>query len=421
MEGKVTKFCRLFVVVVLIAVLAGVFGVASVGSPAEVSAAMLSSSNVAFVPSYYDYNVSPFPRTGTVIGDTSLSFDQFTFTDVPLASLTLANLAAYDTVVLNQVLTSNLTAQQQSDINSWVDAGGKLIIYDSDGTYSNDYSWFIRPFATNSPGQTGSLGGVLTVVEENTLSSANSASPYYINTAEIAASTDAVGDANVFTSQDPNWFADMVATNVNNVTGYVHAYAETPSGQGLIIYNGMDIDYFGYAYYYPSGIDWLAKVWYFELAQPWNPSGLPGTTPTSGQILLSPLSATLAVGQTQTMTATVKDVQGAPLVGVDVTFTVTGVNPTSGSATTDALGIATFSYAGANEGVDTVVACADTDIGAQLAVQSTVCSNDSHITWTPGMVPPVPEASTLILFGIGLLILGGVGVLVMHQKRRATV
>jgi len=408
-----SKFCRLLMAVVLIAVLAGVFGVAAVASPTQVSAAMMTSSNVAIVPSYNFGSAGHLQISGAVDGAPTLSFGAFTFTNLPLASVTLANLQAFDTVVLFQNQTSSLTAQVRADLNAWVDAGGKLIIYDSDSTTSAEYSWLIRPFTTQaSPGQTGSMTGTLTIVEENTLSSNNPASPYYINTTETTDGSDAVGDANVFATQDPNWFGDMTATNVINNTGWTHAYAETPSGHGLLIYNGLDTDYMDYYYnYYPSGIDWLAKIWYQELMQPWDPSGLPGTTPVASQLLLSPLSNSLAVGQTQTMTALASDTAGAVLPGIIVTFTVTGVNPTSGSATTDVNGVATWSYAGANEGVDTVVATATINAAS-------VTSNDSHITWTPGMCPPVPEQSTVILLGMGLLTLGGVGMMVVLRQRR---
>jgi Ca2+-binding RTX toxin-like protein len=62
-----------------------------------------------------------------------------------------------------------------------------------------------------------------------------------------------------------------------------------------------------------------------------------------------------------TVTATVEDSLGDPVEGVTVNFAVTGVNPTTGSATTNASGVATFTYTGANVGVDTITAYADSD------------------------------------------------------------
>ena len=50
-----------------------------------------------------------------------------------------------------------------------------------------------------------------------------------------------------------------------------------------------------------------------------------------------------------------------PVDGEDVGFTVTGANPTSGSAVTDLTGAATFTYTGTNPGTDTITAFLDTD------------------------------------------------------------
>jgi hypothetical protein len=50
------------------------------------------------------------------------------------------------------------------------------------------------------------------------------------------------------------------------------------------------------------------------------------------------------------------DKDGDPVSGEPVTFEVEGANPTVGSASTNASGIATFSYVGSEEGDDTVVA-----------------------------------------------------------------
>ncbi len=58
------------------------------------------------------------------------------------------------------------------------------------------------------------------------------------------------------------------AINVNNVTGWVHTYAVY--GDGLMIYNGFDIDYLGAATAPGTvGIANLAKLWLLELTQPW--------------------------------------------------------------------------------------------------------------------------------------------------------
>lgn len=78
----------------------------------------------------------------------------------------------------------------------------------------------------------------------------------------------------------------------------------------------------------------------------------------SPQLTLEPLSSTNYIGETHTLTATLVDETGAPVVGETITFTVTSGphNGFSGIGTTDASGVATWSYIGTSEGTDTIVA-----------------------------------------------------------------
>ncbi len=227
------------------------------------------SSQVAVVPS--TTNIGPgytgqLPTSGG-------GFNAFTFSSLPEANISAANLAPYDTVVLYQDcdLGANLTPSQKSDLNNWVSAGHKLIIYDSDscnptdGT-TPDWSWLAFPFQTNNPGQLGSHNGSLSVVENDTLASADPPSAYYIDTGSITTNTDAVGDANVMVTHDMNWYGNMSAVNANGVHGWVHTYATL--GSGLVIYNGLDTDFM-------DTDPGLQKIWLQELQQPWNPDGLP--------------------------------------------------------------------------------------------------------------------------------------------------
>ena len=73
---------------------------------------------------------------------------------------------------------------------------------------------------------------------------------------------------------------------------------------------------------------------------------------------MTPATATNQVGTQHTVTA--KLTQGATaLAGKTIKFTVTGVNPTSGTGVTNAQGNATFTYTGANAGSDNITACFD--------------------------------------------------------------
>lgn len=107
------------------------------------------------------------------------------------------------------------------------------------------------------------------------------------------------------------------------------------------------------------------------------PSPTPTGTPTLEGATLT-LTPTLAgpnvVNSAQTLTATLLDVNDNPLSGYTVQLTVTGPNAQTGNATTNASGVATFTYTGSTEGTDTVV--------ATVTVGSvTVTSNNASVSW----------------------------------------
>jgi RHS repeat-associated protein len=113
----------------------------------------------------------------------------------------------------------------------------------------------------------------------------------------------------------------------------------------------------------------------------------PLNTPASGAIVLSPSSAgPVLTGTAQQLQATVLDGTGTPITNQAVTFTVSGGNRTTGTGTTNATGVATFSYSGTTAGVDAVVATAT--VGSLG-----LTSNTSMISWV-GTSPTV-TASTV--------------------------
>ena len=85
------------------------------------------------------------------------------------------------------------------------------------------------------------------------------------------------------------WCGDIEATNINMVTGWVHAYAVV--GSGMIIYNGLDIDYMGSASAPgTSGFENVVKIWWLELKQPW---GADYNLPCLEQIALEAVGGTI--------------------------------------------------------------------------------------------------------------------------------
>lgn len=277
---------RSILVAILIASIAVVLPARGFEAKAEASG-FVRSEKVALVPNPngQEDHGGAFPTTGFPDGYAPQ------FSNVSVSSIrddaTNPLDAGYDTVVLNSLcqIGSELASRTFKDrIESFVSAGGKLIIWDSE-CLATDYTNFAIPFATNNPGQLGATGS-LADVEENTLSSTYPTSASYINLDAIASQTDAVGDANVFTTFDSRWYVDLTATNAVGVDGPVHAYANL--GHGLIIYSGLDKDYLGSGSFDPasaSGSDQLRRVWLLELLQPWDPDGLPNSRPATGKQL----------------------------------------------------------------------------------------------------------------------------------------
>jgi len=313
----------------------------------------------------------------------------FTFEPMVPADVSAANLALYDTAVLNVASwamncdTNNLSAQAKADLVDFVGNGNKLIIYDSE-CYPGpvDYTWLPFPFTTANPGALGA-SGTLTVVENNLLSTwvgdpdctgAGALDPHCINVAYLGSSTDAVGDMNVVTTVDPNLCADLSGTNAIGVTGATHVYMKYPtaSGVGLIFYNGLDMDYL----YYDDTE--LRQLWVQELQQPLDdPASLPCGTPVVG-ISLTPPTAENEVGTDHTVTAALSDLLNNPQPDELVNFEVTS-GPNAGAAgtcsvntdcTTDENGEVSFTYNGSGgEGIDEIVACFFNEVGSEICSQ----------------------------------------------------
>jgi hypothetical protein len=191
----------------------------------------------------------------------------------------------------------------------------------------------------------------------------------------------------------------MSGTNYNQVTGPVHAYARfgTIGSVGLIIYNGMDVDYLYDQLEPGTGTPDgnLAKVWLQELQQPFNPDGLPCAVPVAG-ISLTPEDATNEIGSDHTVTAHNPALGGAPRPEVEDTFEVIAA-PTAGhtgAATTDANGEATFTYAGdGGTGKDTIEACFTPDQQAPEGTDSLQEPQQACDTATKTWVEPEATAT----------------------------
>jgi hypothetical protein len=308
--------------------------------------------------------------TGAPAGGTYTTADlskTVAVTDVPVATIDLggaAVLAPYDTAIVYQVCDISSHPATMSALNTFLTNGGKLLLYDADrcapgeGGLAN-YSSFLFPFSTSSPGPRGASGSYTAVVA-STLTAGLAVGPQ---------PGDSVGDANIFTSFSGDWCASITATNTLGANGFVEATARTPSG-GLVVYEGED-------FWFTFGpTSHLRLVFDDMLKQDWAPDGLPCTIPASG-ISLAPASQTQNTGSPATVTATVVDINGNPVSGQAVSFTVTsGPNAgVTGGATTDGAGHASFTYTSATTGTDTLIAQFKDTLG------NTHTSNSVTVTW----------------------------------------
>jgi hypothetical protein len=104
----------------------------------------------------------------------------------------------------------------------------------------------------------------------------------------------------------------------------------------------------------PFGVTMYGFAGYDSYGYPGGLSLAPVATVTS--VTLAPKDATNPINTEHCVTASVKDQNDDPVVGVRVDSSVTGVNPTNGFGNTAADGTANFCYTGTNPGSDTITA-----------------------------------------------------------------
>jgi hypothetical protein len=147
----------------------------------------------------------------------------------------------------------------------------------------------------------------------------------------------------------------------------------------------------------PAEVDNAAGVEWDQLRE----TGLEGGAEQSFTIInrtqvpsglkISPLSQTLAEGQTETLNVTAVDLAGVPYAGKNVHYTVTGANPQSGSVTLNSAGQAQISYVGHNAGADTIQVFVDiAGSGVQAPGDPT---GTATVTFTPPPPAPTPNST----------------------------
>lgn len=162
----------------------------------------------------------------------------------------------------------------------------------------------------------------------------------------------------------------------------------TPAGSAIGITDALDVCCWHDDYVtFPSFLSVLAhyagtsRVAAIGGAQVVIPSG----------ITLAPASATLCAGDDHTVTATVEDGDGNPIAGEVVDFVVSGANSAAGQGTTDAAGMTTFTYTGANVGGDTITASFDDEGTIRAATASATFEQCNQPPDCSGAVSSISE------------------------------
>jgi len=207
------------------------------------------SSNVAVIPGF-----APKPYRGNsgvpALPVTWSGVAKYHFTQLPIASVTPAELQKYDTVIIYGTLWSDIPSSGQAAINSFA-AKHKVVIWDSDATGAQTYSNFVHPFSTLSSGQGYEGKPSDSVVYFPTgvdfLAGSNTASPYYLDPTQLVHDKDELNDMNAMKSGTSNWRPALLAANHGIPAGawpIAWSYGVIGDHTGMTIYSGLDADAF---------------------------------------------------------------------------------------------------------------------------------------------------------------------------------
>src|SRR5262249_4503776 len=156
---------------------------------------------------------------------------------------------------------------------------------------------------------------------------------------------------------------NLAFTDVAN-SGYSTAQLSVGTGAHRLV-AGVPFGIFNYGFHADDGYGYTGGIAL---------SGVPG-----GSVALFPVSATQQPNTQACFVASVADALQNPLSAINVNFTITGVNPQSGSVDTDINGQAQFCYTGTSAGSDTITA----------SIQTSTAT--STMNWQAGVVNQAPQ------------------------------
>ena len=214
------------------------------------TAATQASLQVVVIPGYTApkypgfFGVPTFPS-----GAPQLS--GYHFSQLAANQVTSSALSSYDTAILYGIRWSDISASGQAAINSFA-ATHKVLIWDADGTGSQNYATFINPFSDLSSGEdnTNPKASVVSFPQGdvNFLASDQPSSPYYLDPNQLVADRDEINHMNAMTKGTKNWVPALVAANSKIPGGgwpLAWAYGSISNHTGMTIYSGIDADAFG--------------------------------------------------------------------------------------------------------------------------------------------------------------------------------
>lgn len=208
-----------------------------------------SSSEVAVIPgfdppAYPDY----FGVPALPVNDPQLA--SYHFTQLAANKVTPSALDNYDTVILYGIRWSEISTSGQGAINAFA-ATHKVLIWDSDGTGSQNYATFIHPFSQTSSGENykGKPNSAVVFFPSagNFLASDKPSSPYYLEPSQLVTDRDLINDMNAMTTGTKNWTPALVAANRSIPHGgwpLAWSYGVIGNNTGLTVYSGIDTDAF---------------------------------------------------------------------------------------------------------------------------------------------------------------------------------
>lgn len=173
------------------------------------------------------------------------------FSQLPANQVTTTALSSYDTAILYGIRWSDLSASAQAAIDAFA-ATRKVLIWDADGTGSQNYGTFIHPFSDLSSGEENSnpKASVVSFPQGGTnfLASDQPSSPYYLDPNQLVSDRDEINHMNAMTKGTQNWVPALVAANSKIPSGgwpLAWSYGVIGNHTGMTIYSGIDADAFG--------------------------------------------------------------------------------------------------------------------------------------------------------------------------------